>query len=894
MANYTGTPGNDTIDGLTTAKGLNIDAGAGDDTVTLASHQIFISGPGNDVVKGNGESDYALWYASGPATVDLVQGYALDGFGYRDVISGINTVHGSRYGATVLGTKVDERFFVFGGQNNLSLGAGNDTALYWEQSSASYSVQYKVDHFEVTRLDTGVVDVLRDVEFLEFTALGTPIQRIDLSDYIPSAFTLKKGTAVNNADAKGNPRWVITDLNHDAYKDLAIRFDPDSAFASGIIAHSPVRFFYGAADGQYTPAPLADSDNLAPTLVNRIVSSDFNGDGLGDIVIAASGQDPYADGKPLGPWPGEVSYVLMSGPAGYKNTPIANVPSIFAHHASLGDINGDSAMDAYIGTIWEGAASASYFLMSDKKGGFVVDRSGLPDSVKDARAVQLKDQSTPDRVVYDRSVFTSSVLFDANNDGAVDLGLLPMGGTQRGLVFLNDGAGHFSDSRKLLLPIGPYGVGYTAALPNNVYETAGSNYLDTKALDFNGDGRLDLVSVVNKDYRVGDRYEYYKGTAVQLMINTPAGFVDESASRVNFVHNPNANYTHYDTIETTDINADGFTDIVLYRGLNSSDGADNTRILLNDGLGHFTDSPYPLGIPKGLLIAVDAAKGDYAVVADAGNLYQAGVTSYQYRVDSVHFDWSLGLDFLSSKTSVSTDQTADLPGRWLKGSNLANKLTLSSGSEHVWGYGGNDQITGLGGDDVLDGGEGIDTAMYRGERNDYLVRQTATGSLEVLDRRASGTDSTKSDGRDQLTGIERLAFSNLHTALDLQGKAGWVAKTLGAVFGPAAVQNKDYAGIGLYYTDSRDYDQASLMQLAITARLGASPSPEQVVDLLYTNVVGQAPDAATRKSFTDLLDKGTHTVASLGILAAETELNKANIKLMGLAQTGLDYLAVPG
>lgn len=84
MANYIGTSGNDTIDGLTTAKGLNIDAGPGDDTVTLGTHQIFISGPGNDTVKGNGQSDYALWFALGPATVDLKQGYALDGFGYRD------------------------------------------------------------------------------------------------------------------------------------------------------------------------------------------------------------------------------------------------------------------------------------------------------------------------------------------------------------------------------------------------------------------------------------------------------------------------------------------------------------------------------------------------------------------------------------------------------------------------------------------------------------------------------------------------------------------------------------------------------------------------------------------------------------------------------------------
>lgn len=766
------------------------------------------------------------------------------------------------------------------------MGGGSDTALYWEQSSTSYSIQYNIDHFEVKRLDTGLVDILRGVEFIEFTSASSPLKRVDLNDYIPSGFSIQKGSVVNNADAKGNPRWVVTQLNQDGYKDLVIRFDPDSAFSPGTIAHSPVRFFYGSADGSFTAASLAQSDNLAPTLVNRMLSADFNGDGLGDIVIAASGQDPYADGKPLGPWPGEVSYVLMSSPTGYKSVSIPGVPSIFAHHASLADINGDGVMDVYIDSIWNGAASASYFLISDKKGGFLVDRSGLPESVKNAISVQVKELSTSNKTVYDRSVFTSSALFDANNDGAADLALLPMGGTQRGEIFLNDGTGHFSDARKLLLPAGPYGMGYTAALPNNVFETAGSIYLDTKAIDVNGDGRLDLVSVVTKDYEVGNVFEYYRGTAVQVLINKPEGFVDESASRINFIHNPDANYTHYDTIDTVDINADGFLDILLYRGLNNNDGASNTRILLNDGQGHFTDSPYPVGIPRGLLIPIDPIKGDYAVVADAGNLYQGGTSSYQFRVDSVHFDWSLGWDFLTSKANVTASQASDLPGRWLKGTNSADMLTLSSGNEQAYGYAGNDQITGLSGDDFIDGGDGLDTAIWKGKIDQYKIATTSKGwTVQSL---------LTDEGTDQLQNIERLKFQDASLALDLNANAGKVANVLGSVFGKSAIANKEYVGLGLHFVDDLNYSYADLMQLAISARLGANPTNSQVVDLLYTNVVGAAPDVATRKSFTDLLDNHTFTLASLGILAAETNLNKTNINLVGLAQTGLKYLPFSG
>lgn len=41
-------------------------------------------------------------------------------------------------------------------------------------------------------------------------------------------------------------------------------------------------------------------------------------------------------------------------------------------------------------------------------------------------------------------------------------------------------------------------------------------------------------------------------------------------------------------------------------------------------------------------------------------------------------------------------------------------------------------------------------------------------------------------------------------------------------------------------------------------------------------------------------DNQTFTLGTLGVLAAETELNKTNIHLMGLAQTGLEFLPFNG
>ena len=187
------------------------------------------------------------------------------------------------------------------------------------------------------------------------------------------------------------------------------------------------------------------------------------------------------------------------------------------------------------------------------------------------------------------------------------------------------------------------------------------------------------------------------------------------------------------------------------------------------------------------------------------------------------------------------------------------------------------------GNDIFTGAERLDKAFAPGAMKDAKLSHS-NDALTI----------TASAGNLTLKAVERIVFSDQAIAYDLQGHAGQVAKTLGAVFGKTAVTNKEYAGIGLYFVDDLNYTYANLLNLAINAKLGSKPSNDQIVDMLYTNVVGTAPDAATRKSFTDLLDNGTFTVASLGVLAAETDLNKANINLVGLAQSGLEYLPFAG
>jgi hypothetical protein len=129
---------------------------------------------------------------------------------------------------------------------------------------------------------------------------------------------------------------------------------------------------------------------------------------------------------------------------------------------------------------------------------------------------------------------------------------------------------------------------------------------------------------------------------------------------------------------------------------------------------------------------------------------------------------------------------------------------------------------------------------------------------------------------------------DLGLALDLDGNAGVAAKTLGAVFGSPFVNNRSVVGIALQLTDGST-DDGSLMQLALQVKLRANPSNEDVVKLLVTNLTGFAPSASVLSSLTELLDSGALTQVSLGLMAANHALNTANIDLVGLASTGLEF-----
>lgn len=212
------------------------------------------------------------------------------------------------------------------------------------------------------------------------------------------------------------------------------------------------------------------------------------------------------------------------------------------------------------------------------------------------------------------------------------------------------------------------------------------------------------------------------------------------------------------------------------------------------------------------------------------------------------------------------------------GSSGHDRIKGGDHDDHINGGDGDDEFNESAGNDFVVGGVGINQFTYSGRESDYHRSRDAEGNEHVQKLSFGGTDT--------LSNVQRLHFADSNVAMDIDGHAGIAAKILGAVFGASAVANPTYAGIGLTQLDN-GMSYETLMQLALSAA-GATTS-HQIVNLLWSNLVGTAPSSDDAAPFVEMLDSGSTTPATLGTLAADSSLNANNINLVGLQQTGLHY-----
>lgn len=230
-------------------------------------------------------------------------------------------------------------------------------------------------------------------------------------------------------------------------------------------------------------------------------------------------------------------------------------------------------------------------------------------------------------------------------------------------------------------------------------------------------------------------------------------------------------------------------------------------------------------------------------------------------------------------------------GMWVELSSQAPMISLYPTTiiESVIGTSSADQFVGSladetflggGGSDLIDGGGGVDTARFALERRAYDVRSDG-GRISV-------TALLGKDGSDTLSHVERLQFGDQSIAFDLSGRAGTVAKIIGAVYGPSALADRALVGRELDALD-KGMAELELAASAIASRLGPHASAQDVVSLLYQNVVGTAPDQAQLYYYSAMIENHDHSGATLALFAAGTDVNISNIDLVGLANHGLVF-----
>jgi Ca2+-binding RTX toxin-like protein len=198
---------------------------------------------------------------------------------------------------------------------------------------------------------------------------------------------------------------------------------------------------------------------------------------------------------------------------------------------------------------------------------------------------------------------------------------------------------------------------------------------------------------------------------------------------------------------------------------------------------------------------------------------------------------------------------------------------------------GDDTVSIDVGDDALDGGAGLDTAVYNTR---YAAHNLApvTGGFSI-----SGPEGT-----DTISGFERLQFSDKKIAMDLAPSehAGQALEFIG-VLAPSLVHSPSIVGVILGLIDGGTSLQG-VFQLAIDIGLvndiAGSSSDAAVAQMAFRNVIGAEADAGMTDLLVSFMDgRNAHfSHADFLTVIAGMEINQVHIDLIGLQQTGVEFI----
>ncbi|MFN4173275.1 MAG: FG-GAP repeat domain-containing protein, partial [Pseudorhodobacter sp.] len=328
---------------------------------------------------------------------------------------------------------------------------------------------------------------------------------------------------------------AVGDFNRNGLPDIAVI---RASIPGGLLQPIPIYEFQ--PDGSFADiAGALVEGGLPVTDFGRdILVMDVNGDGWDDLIIADHG----LDGEPF---PGALNRVYLSDGAGrlIDRTADFNLTSGFTHSVSAGDLDGDGQREVFFNNI--GGPAEIFTIRTD--GSVRVDGFNLPRLVE----------------------YTTTTMADLHGNGRDDLLL---GVAEQGFNMTGAVSGYLSWT-------GPE-LAFTAFPEPQVF--AGVITLDIKAVDLDGDGRLDVVLL----HTASD--PYYTGYSIQVLLQqADGGFRDatteffDTRDFVEPTRNPaGQGWGRYLLID--DVNGDGQLDLIVERV-----GHSLHSIFLRDGSGRF-------------------------------------------------------------------------------------------------------------------------------------------------------------------------------------------------------------------------------------------------------------------------------------------------------------------
>ncbi|MCA9049036.1 MAG: VCBS repeat-containing protein [Planctomycetaceae bacterium] len=379
---------------------------------------------------------------------------------------------------------------------------------------------------------------------------------------------------------------VVNDFNGDGHSDVICSF-----------AVGGFQFFMGNGDGTLQ----SDPEYALTGVPSAILSADFNNDGTSDLAVALGESSVVSilPGVAGGGFGTAVNYVVGSNPVALAGA----------------DLNGDGMPDLVTGNYSGGSVSV---LLNDGHGNFAAAQDHSVGAYVTSVAADDFNGDGRAEIAVSRFHLTEEVsaVHVLVNDGTGDFTNGPIYVWEGGEFLITgrfngdaniDIASASVDAARILLG----GGNATFQLPPETRDV-GRGPVDAAAADFNGDGRLDLMTANRDD------------DSVSILPGAGNGGFLGDAVRVAVGNEPTA-------VAVADVNADGQLDALVANG---ADG--DVVLLLGEGDGSFRPAETVVVVPSPVgLVIVD-------VVGDSNPDLVVATQNGTVRVHRGHGDGSFG------------------------------------------------------------------------------------------------------------------------------------------------------------------------------------------------------------------------------------------------------------